>query len=68
MRTPGQSAWMVGAGLALGGGLSIWVARALGSMVFATGRFDPPTVAVAAAVLMAMGAVAVPTARRAPIL
>lgn len=66
MRTLGQGAWMVGAGLVVGGVLSIWAARALGSMVFATGRFDPLNVAVAAAVLMVVGAVAVlPAARRA---
>jgi putative ABC transport system permease protein len=66
MRTLGQGAWMVGAGLVLGGVLSIWAARALGSMVSTTGRFDPLNVAVAAAVLMVVGVVAVlPTARRA---
>ena len=66
MRTLGQGAWMVGAGLVVGGVLSIWAARALGSMVFATGRFDPLNVALAAAVLMVVGAVAVlPAARRA---
>jgi putative ABC transport system permease protein len=61
-----QGALMVGAGLVVGGVLSIWAARALSSMMFATGRFDPLNVAVAAAVLMAVGAVAVlPAARRA---
>ena len=41
-------------------------ARALSSLVFATGRFDLLNVAVAAAVLMAVGAVAVlPAAQRA---
>jgi putative ABC transport system permease protein len=66
MRTLGQGAWMVGAGLVVGGVLSIWAARALGSMVFATGRFDPLNIAVAAAVLMVVGVVAVlPAARRA---
>jgi putative ABC transport system permease protein len=66
MRTLGQGAWMVGAGLVVGSVLSIWAARALGSMVFGTGRFDPVNVAVAAAVLMVVGAVAVlPAARRA---
>jgi ABC-type antimicrobial peptide transport system permease subunit len=57
---------MVGAGLVVGSVLSIWAARALGSMVFGTGRFDPVNVALAAAVLMFVGAVAVlPAARRA---
>jgi len=66
MGTLGQGARIVGAGLLVGGVLSIWAARALGSMVFATGRFDPLNVAVAAAVLMVVGAVAVlPAARRA---
>lgn len=66
MRTLGQAAWLVGAGLVVGGVLSIWAARALGSMVFATGHFDPLNVAVAAAVLIGVGVVAVlPAARRA---
>ena len=66
MGTIGQGALMVGAGLAVGGVLSIWAARALGGMVFATGRFDLLNVAVAAAVLMVVGAGAVlPAARRA---
>jgi ABC-type antimicrobial peptide transport system permease subunit len=46
--------------------LSIWAVRALDSIVFATGRLDPLNLAVAAAVLMVVGAVAVlPAARRA---
>jgi hypothetical protein len=66
MRTLGQGAGMVGVGLVVGGVLSIWATRALGSMVFGTGRFDPLNVALAAAVLMVVGAVAVlPAARRA---
>jgi predicted permease len=66
MRTLGQGAWMVGAGLVVGAVLSIWAARALSSMVFATGRFDLLNVAVAAAVLMVVGVGAVlPAARRA---
>jgi ABC-type antimicrobial peptide transport system permease subunit len=66
MRTLGQGAWMVGAGLAVGGVLSIWAARALSSVVFAAGRFDPLNVAVAAAVLVGVGVGAVlPAARRA---
>lgn len=65
--TLGQGALMVGAGLAVGGVLSIWAARALGSMMtFGTGGFDLVSVAVAAAVLMVVGAGAVlPVARRA---
>jgi len=66
IRTLGQGAWMVGAGLAVGGVLSIWATGALSGFVFATGRFDPLNVAVVAAVLMAVGVVAVlPAARRA---
>jgi ABC-type antimicrobial peptide transport system permease subunit len=66
LRALAQGAWMVGLGLRVGGVLSIWTAGALGSMVFATGRFDPVNVALAAAVLMVVGAVAVlPAARRA---
>jgi macrolide transport system ATP-binding/permease protein len=66
LRTLGQGAWMVGTGLVVGGVLSAWAVRALGSMVFATGRFDPLNVVLAAVVLMVVGAVAVlPAARRA---
>jgi ABC-type antimicrobial peptide transport system permease subunit len=50
----------------VGGVLSIWAARALSSVVFAAGRFDPLNVAVAAAVLVGVGVGAVlPAARRA---
>jgi hypothetical protein len=66
VRTLAQGAWMVGAGLAVGSIVSIWAARALGGLVFGTGRLDPLNVGVAAAVLMVVGAVAVlPAARRA---
>ena len=66
VRTIGQGAWLVGAGLVVGGVLSIWAVRALDSIVFATGRFDSLNLAAAAAVLMVVGAVAVlPAARRA---
>ena len=66
LRTLGQGAWLVGAGLVAGGVLSIWATRALSSMVFATSRFDPVNVAAAAAVLMLVGAIAaLPAARRA---
>ena len=57
---------MIGAGLAIGGALSIWAARALGGLAFAGGRFSLANVAAAAAVLIAVGAVAVlPAAWRA---
>jgi predicted permease len=66
IRTVGQGASMVGAGLVVGGVLSIWATRVLSGFVFATDRFDPLNLAAAAAVLMAVGAVAVlPAARRA---
>jgi predicted permease len=66
MRTIGQGAWMVAAGLLVGAVLSIWAARGLRSLAFETGRFDPVNIALAAAVLMVVGAVAVlPAARRA---
>jgi ABC-type antimicrobial peptide transport system permease subunit len=66
MRTLGQGAWMVGSGLVLGGRLSIGATRALRGVLFTTGRFDPRILAVPAAVLMAVGAIAVlPAARRA---
>jgi predicted permease len=65
-RTLGQGAWMVGIGLLAGGVVSIWVTRALGKFVFATGGFDLLNIAVVAAVLVAVGAVSVlPAARRA---
>jgi len=61
-----QGALMVGAGLALGGVLSIWVSGVLSRLIVATDRFDAISVGVASAVLMAAGAAAVlPTARRA---
>jgi hypothetical protein len=66
MVTLGRGALMVAAGLTVGGVLSIWSVRALSGMVFAPGRFDLLNVAAAAAVLMAVGAVAVlPVALRA---
>jgi hypothetical protein len=64
MRTIGQGAWMVGAGVVVGGVLSIWAARALGSMVFETSRFDPLNLALAAVVLMVVGTAAVLPAAR----
>jgi predicted permease len=66
LRTLGQGAAMVAAGLAVGGGLSFWAARALSGVVGATGRFDVLSVATAAAVLLMVGAGAVlPAALRA---
>ena len=66
LRTIGQGAWMVGAGLVVGGVLSIWATRALSSMMFATSQFDPINIVVAAAVLMVVAIVAIlPAARQA---
>jgi ABC-type antimicrobial peptide transport system permease subunit len=61
----GQSALLVAAGLAVGGLLSIWTSRALGSLVFVTG-FDLWSVALPTAVVAAAGLAAVlPAAQRA---
>jgi predicted permease len=66
LRTLGQGAWMVGAGLVVGGVLSIWAMRALGGMVSAPGSVDLLNVGMAAAVLMLVGVSSVlPAARRA---
>jgi predicted permease len=65
--TLGQTALLVAAGLAVGGVLSIWAARALGSLVLASGGFDILlTVALPATVVVAASIAAVlPAARRA---
>jgi hypothetical protein len=64
--TLGQSVLMMGSGLALGGVLSIWAARALGGLIFATDHLDVLSVGVPAAVLIVAGAGAVlPAAWRA---
>jgi putative ABC transport system permease protein len=64
--TLGQGAAMMGSGLAVGGLLSIWAARALGSGGFATDRLDALSVIVPAMMLILAGAAAVlPAARRA---
>jgi putative ABC transport system permease protein len=64
--TLGQSALLVAAGLTVGGLLSIWTSRALGSLVLATDGFDLWSVALPTAVLVAAGVGAVlPAARRA---
>ena len=64
--TFGQGAVMVGSGLAVGGLLSIWAARALSSGGFAGDRLDTLGVSVPATVLILAGAAAVlPAARRA---
>jgi predicted permease len=64
--TLGRGAVMVGMGLAAGGVLSMWAARALGGIIATSGRTDALSVAVAAVVLIATGASAVlPAALRA---
>jgi putative ABC transport system permease protein len=64
--TLGQGALMVGSGLVVGGVLSMWAARMLGSVVLATNYLDVVSVSVAAVVLMVVGTGAVlPAARRA---
>jgi putative ABC transport system permease protein len=61
-----QAAVMVGSGLAVGGVLSLWIARVLSSLGFATDRFDGLSVGLAATMLILAGAAAVvPAARRA---
>ena len=64
--TLGQGVLTVGFGLVVGGLLSIWAARALSGMLFATDHLDVLSVGVPAAVLMVAGAGAVlPAAWRA---
>jgi len=54
--TLGRGAVMIGSGLAAGGVLSIWAARALGETIATAGRIDALSVGVAASVLIAAGA------------
>jgi predicted permease len=64
--TLGHGALMVGSGLLVGGLMSIWAARALSGVVFATDHFDVVNLGVPAAILMVAGVGAVlPAARRA---
>ena len=61
-----QGAVMVGSGVAAGSVLSIWAARGLSGLLFATGRFDVLSIGAAAITLVAAGAVAIlPPALRA---
>jgi len=53
--TLGKGAAMVGTGLVVGGVLSIWAARALSGLVFATDYFDVLNIGVPAAILMVAG-------------
>jgi ABC-type antimicrobial peptide transport system permease subunit len=62
----GKGASMVGAGLVAGAVLSIWAARALGTVMPAADRLDVLSVVAAAAALAAAAAGAIlPAARRA---
>jgi predicted permease len=64
--TLGQGALLVGSGLVVGGLLSIWAARALSTLLFATDQWDVLSVCIAAAVLMIAAVAAVlPVALRA---
>ena len=64
--TLGQGAVLVGSGLAVGGVLSIWAARALSSVGFATDRLDAVSISVPAMMLIMAGAAAIlPAARHA---
>ena len=64
--TLGHAALLLGAGLAMGGVLSIWATRALRGLMVLTGPVDVSSVAIAAAVLIVAAAAAVlPAARRA---
>jgi ABC-type antimicrobial peptide transport system permease subunit len=64
--TLGQGAVMVGAGLAVGCMLSIWIGRALSGAGFHSEPFDPLSVGVPPMLLIATAATAIlPAARRA---
>ncbi len=61
-----QGAMMVGSGVAVGGVLSLWIARVFSELGLATDRVDGLSVTVAATTLVIAGAAAVlPAARRA---
>jgi predicted permease len=64
--TLGQGAVVVGAGLLVGGLLSLWSAQALSGLVVGSGRMDPLSSGIAGAVLLVAGMAAVlPAALRA---
>jgi len=64
--TLAQGAVIVGAGLIVGGALSIWTTRALASAFLPSSHLDAMSLAVPAAILAAAGAFAIlPAARRA---
>jgi predicted permease len=66
MATLGQGGGMLAVGLAAGGVLSLWAARALRGTVSSIGALDVVAIASAAALLLIVGLVAVlPAARRA---
>ena len=59
MLTLREAAVMLGSGIVVGGLLSIWATRALGSVVFATSYFDFVNVAIPAVLLIVVGVGAV---------
>jgi predicted permease len=54
----GRVALLVGTGIAVGTGLSLWAARFVGTLVYGFEPRDPLTLSTAAAVLLVVGAVA----------
>lgn len=64
--TLAQGATMLATGLAIGGVLSVWASRGLGSAVAGTGALDMTSVGLAAAMLVASSVIALlPAAKRA---
>jgi ABC-type antimicrobial peptide transport system permease subunit len=51
-------AWLVGLGIALGAGLSIWAAQFIKTLLYGLEPRDPTTFVAAAALLMLVGALA----------
>jgi ABC-type antimicrobial peptide transport system permease subunit len=57
---------LIGAGLAIGGVLSLWTARSLRGLLYGIGAFDAASIAAASAILVIVGLSAIlPAARRA---
>ena len=51
----GRVVWLVAAGVVIGGAVSLWAARFLGTLLFDLSPRDPATLAAAALVLVAVG-------------
>jgi putative ABC transport system permease protein len=61
-----QGLVLIGAGLAIGGVLSLWTARSLRGLLYGIGAFDAASIAAASAILVIVGLSAIlPAARRA---